>query len=1003
MDRNMTSGKPGSTRPGTGSDAMRANGRAAAQAGGAPAALAQAPSRSEEVLQRAALAVSRASGPRVYELLITELADILDVDVAFVAEYGDVERSRMRTLAARLDRRMLRNFDYALAGTPCARVVGREFHFIAQGVAAELDPATIFAAKGMDSYAAYPLFDAAGESLGLLVAMKRTPLADAMLVESMLKIFSVRMAAEIERGRADEALRRAALAVSGAEGEEIFRELVRALATILGVEIAFIALPKPDDPCTLTMLAFYLDGRIVEDFEYPMAGTPCEQILSSGYCAYPDRLTERFPLDADFRAIGAESYAGLRLCGADGVPFGIISVVSRKSLPNPELTESMLKIFAARARNEIERARADAALRASEEQYRAIFNASADALVLWNSSLQRVDVNPAYERIHGFTRKEVLRSDYRAGLPAEYAERRRDLVQRTLAGESCVVELDSVRKNGEPIEIEVRTIPVQHRGEPHVLAIIRDVTEKKRVEAAARASEAQYREIFNASIDGMALWDDSGRIVDVNPAFLAMHGYDRAEIVGTDCPPFIPDEGREGCRRLLLSALAGERSQHEQIARHKNGSLRNVEIRTVPIRYHDRPHALTLVRDITASKRADAQRAALEAQLRQAQKMEAIGHLTGGIAHDFNNILQSIVGYIVLAGERQEELNDPRLGRYLQQVHAAAQRAGILIRQMLTFSRGHRGERRPLRPAPLVDEATQMLRATLPSTITLHAHATADAPTVHVDPVQFEQVLLNLSINARDAMSSAGEIEVTVGFVRRADAVCASCRQSVSGDFVELAVRDSGPGIPPAVAEHMFEPFYTTKEAGKGSGMGLAMVHGIVHDHGGHILVESQVGEGTTVRVLFPPIETETGLPIDADGPGRPAGTKPRLQGRVLVADDEATVRELLRELLSGWGLDVVLAQSGVDALAAFAADPAAFDIVLTDQTMPGMTGLALAREVTRHRPELPVLLCTGFGEDLPDQDIAAAGIRCVARKPVEPVDLRARLGRLLSNGSGPA
>jgi signal transduction histidine kinase/CheY-like chemotaxis protein len=454
---------------------------------------------------------------------------------------------------------------------------------------------------------------------------------------------------------------------------------------------------------------------------------------------------------------------------------------------------------------------------------------------------------------------------------------------------------------------------------------------------------------------------------------------------------------------MLLSALAGERSQHEQIARHKNGTLRNVEIRTVPIRYHDRPHALTLVRDITASKQADAQRAALEAKLRQAQKMEAIGHLTGGIAHDFNNILQSIVGYIVLAGERQRELGDARLGRYLGQVHAAAQRASTLIRQMLTFSRGHRGDRKPTRPAPLMHEVIQMLHATLPSTITLRASADVEAPTVLVDPVQFEQVLLNLSINARDAMRNTGEIEVSVGYAEGVDDVCASCRQSVSGDFVELAVRDSGPGIAPTVAEHMFEPFYTTKDVGKGSGMGLAMVHGIVHDHGGHILVDTRAAEGTTVRVLLPPIEAPSGLPVGADIARPEPGAKPRLQGRVLVADDEATVRELLRELLTGWGLDVVLAPTGVEALAAFIADPAAFDILLTDQTMPGMTGLALAREVTRLRPELPVLLSTGFGDDLPDQEIAAAGIRHVARKPVEPADLRAHLVRLLATGAASA
>ena len=250
-------------------------------------------------------------------------------------------------------------------------------------------------------------------------------------------------------------------------------------------------------------------------------------------------------------------------------------------------------------RTEIERSRAEAALRSSEEQYRAIFDASADALVLWDSTPRRVDVNAAYERIHGFTREEVLRSDYRAGMPAQYAKRRRELVQRTLAGTPCAVELETLRKSGERIEVEVRTIPVQYRGQPHVLAIIRDVTERKRIEATARASEEQYREIFNVSIDGMALWDDSGRIADVNPAFVEMHGFDRAEIEGADCAMFIPAEGREGCMRLVRTALAGERSQGEHVTRHKSGLLRNMEIRAIPVRYHGRPHALTLVRDIT--------------------------------------------------------------------------------------------------------------------------------------------------------------------------------------------------------------------------------------------------------------------------------------------------------------------------------------------------------------------------------------------------------------------
>jgi PAS domain S-box-containing protein len=1082
-------------------------------------------SRSEHALQRAALAVSQARGPRVYEELIAELADILEVDVAFVAVFDDVEGTHMRTLAAWLDGRLLSNFSYALAGTPCARVVGREFRYVAQGISAEFEPGSLFAAKGMDCYAAYPLFDASGGSLGLLVTLNRIAVGDPVLAESMLKIFAVRMSAEIERERSEDVLRRAAVAVSSAEGAGVYRELVRVLAAVLGVEIAYIAQPRSEHPSTLTTLSLSKDGDIVDNVEYEMTVATRERLLRSEQRIFTDLPDDLVPGNRAFAAMGASSQMGLPLTGSDGAWLGVIAVASRKPLPNVDLVESMLKIFAARVRTEIERSRAETALRASEVQYRAIFDASADALVLWDSTPRRVDVNPAYERIHGFTREEVLRSEYRAGMPAEYAELRRELVQRTLAGTPCAVELETMHKNGQRIEVEVRTIPVQFHGEPHVLAIIRDVTERKRMEAAARASEEQYREIFNASVDGMALWDDSGRIADVNPAFVEMHGFDRGDFEGADCSAFIPEDGREACMRLVRLALAGERSQGEHVTRHKSGLLRSMEIRAIPVRYRGRPHALTLVRDITdrkrteealrgsaaqyramfdawedalvlrdadfriidvnttyerftgrrredvlgldrvvanppgvdervkamhgralagesiqletqllnvndtqrdlelrgvpirhqgephvlyigrditARKRAEAERAILEAQLRQSQKMEAIGQLTGGIAHDFNNILQGVIGYLVLAKECNGAMHDPRLSRYLDRVHAAAQRAGNLIRQMLTFSRGQRGERLPLRLAPLVHEATQMLRSTLPSTIELRATLDDDVPAILVDPIQFEQVLLNLSINARDAMNNVGDIEVATRIVAITNAVCTSCRQRVSGTFVELAVRDSGPGIPLHVIERMFEPFYTTKDVGKGSGMGLAMVHGIVHDHGAHILVDSAMGEGTTMRVVFPPVPADSTPPREGNGTRPEARRDVGLEGRVLVAEDAEDVRELLFDLLTDWGLEVTLAATGAEALALFETDAWRFDLMLTDLTMPGMTGVALARAITRMRPGMPVLLCTGYSDDLRDDDITSAGIHAVLRKPFEPADLHASVKRLIAPRPAP-
>ncbi|MGH8688960.1 MAG: hybrid sensor histidine kinase/response regulator, partial [Burkholderiales bacterium] len=364
----------------------------------------------------------------------------------------------------------------------------------------------------------------------------------------------------------------------------------------------------------------------------------------------------------------------------------------------------------------------------------------------------------------------------------------------------------------------------------------------------------------------------------------------------------------------------------------------------------------------------------------------------------FNNILQGILGNLVLAEERPAAGDDPKLGRYLERARGAAQRARELIQQMLTFSRGRSGERRPVAPATLVEDATRLLRPTLPASIELQVDADADLPSVALDAVQFEQVILNLCINARDAMESEGRLAIRARLAEHAGALCASCRQRVAGRFVEISVRDSGPGIAPEVLDRMFDPFFSTKEVGKGSGMGLAMVHGIVHQHGGHVLVDTAPERGATFRLLLAPLDA----PVPAAG-ARAASEKPSiapLAGRVLVAEDEAPIRELLADLLDDWGLDVVACADGAAALDAFTEDPLGFDLVILDQTMPRLTGLQLSRQVSRLRPGLPVLLCTGYAEALAPEDVSAAGVRALLRKPFEPAALRELLGGALPVGN---
>jgi signal transduction histidine kinase/CheY-like chemotaxis protein len=397
--------------------------------------------------------------------------------------------------------------------------------------------------------------------------------------------------------------------------------------------------------------------------------------------------------------------------------------------------------------------------------------------------------------------------------------------------------------------------------------------------------------------------------------------------------------------------------------------------------------AVVVFRDITAQRH-------LEAQLRETQKMEAIGTLAGGIAHDFNNILQIILGFTELA----QSMVAPASPAWqpLQHVLTAGQRAKELVQQMLAFSRHHAPQRQPLRLHLLLHETLQLLRAALPSTIDIRAFLNTTSGTVFANPAQLQQVLMNLASNADYAMrTTGGVLEVHLDEVDLTPHDAVASPPLPSGPYLRLTIQDTGAGMTPEVMARIFEPFFTTKGPGEGTGLGLAVVYGIIGRHGGTITVASTPGQGTTFTIYLPQV-AEAPPVRDRLAEPLPTGTE-----RLLFVDDEEALGTCARETLVPLGYDVTVCTSSLEALAAFRATPLGFDLVITDQTMPAMTGETLVRELRRIRPDIPLILCTGYSPLIDAERAAVLGIEAFLLKPVESATLAHTIRQVLTRRQG--
>ena len=509
----------------------------------------------------------------------------------------------------------------------------------------------------------------------------------------------------------------------------------------------------------------------------------------------------------------------------------------------------------------------------------------------------------------------------------------------------------------------------------------------------SRATELRLRAAVESAPSGLLMTDARGNIVLVNREVERLFDYSREELLGRSIETLVPERFRGGHGAFRSGFMADPRARAMGAGRdlyglRRDGSEVPVEIGLTPVATEDGLYVLASVVDITARKHADEERRRLQDELQQAQKLEAIGTLAGGIAHDFNNVLFGITGYAELIG-RAQTLDAAKAD--LDELLKAAARGKALIERILVFSRRQPTERQPLQIGPTVAEAVKLLRATLPPSIEMRVSVHPQAPRVLGDATSIHQVLMNLGTNAAHAMKRGGTLEITVEPQYLRDSVVRSHAGLHEGWYAVLAVRDTGEGMDAAVKARAFEPFFTTKPQGSGTGLGLSMVHTIVASHEGAVDIESEPGRGTTVRCFFPAL---TDTPAEEEAR---AGEAPRGHGeRVLLVEDEPSLAAMGRRRLEALGYRSTVETDPARALETFRAAPDQFDVVLSDYLMPGMVGIDLAREIHNIRPDLPIVLLTGFIEDLPEETIRSAGVRRLVVKPATMQEIGAALRDVL-------
>jgi len=598
-----------------------------------------------------------------------------------------------------------------------------------------------------------------------------------------------------------------------------------------------------------------------------------------------------------------------------------------------------------------ERKHAENALRESEERYRDLVENAQDIIYSHDLQGNYTSSNSAGEEITGYSLEESLKLNLQQTIAPEYLEKAREMLARKLAGEDITAyEMELIAKDGHRVPIEVNTRLVMQDGIPvGVNGIARDITERKAAEAELRRLAAAVEQ----TADSIVITDPRGTIEYVNPAFERITGYSRQEALGQN-PRILKSRQNDPAiyQDLWKTILGGGVWTGQLVNRKKDGTEFNERVTISAV--HD--EAGKIVNFIAVKQDTTAQ-VKLEEQLRQSQKLEAIGQLAGGVAHDFNNLLTVIGGYSSILLSKLPP-DSPYLSS-VEEIKKAGDRAGALTRQLLAFSRKQILQPKILDLNAVVTDLGKMVRRLIGEDIDLLTKTSSAVGKVRADPGQLEQVLINLIVNARDAMPTGGKLTIQTSNVTLSREL-AHRHDLQPGAYVMLAVSDNGCGMDAALQARIFDPFFTTKASGKGTGLGLATVYGIVKQSGGNISVYSEPGKGTTFKIYLPRVDQDAET---AEGEAElqviPSGSE-----TVLIVEDEDQVRAILKQVLEDQGYQVLAAANGAEALAISENLDLAINLMITDVVMPHMSGRELAERMKELRPDLPVLFMSGYTDD---------------------------------------